>query len=794
MSEDNPNTHRASQPAGDDTSGDATPTKVIPPRVADEAYLAKLRVRQAEQDRRQHRRYVLYGVLGVIGVVLVLFVGSVVKVVLDANGIVSSAKAIPAALLQGDSDTLNEEVANVKRDGADLNFVVNTPVWNAGCALPGLGQDFKNLQQLSGILNDVSDDVLDPLASDSGEIAGNDVMSEDQINVSALLKVARIVQNLTPALSNIASTTQSLERGVIPQVNDAVAMIKTYSSQLMELSDKLDGLVNVLPGLLGAEDTPKSYLLIAQNSAELRPTGGIPGAWGVVTVDNGKIKIGDLGHPDNVSRDSTPAIALTASDYSIMGDYYGYMKPDIFWVSSNFDPDFSNSAQHFETYWALLVEQGITGSSDTDLPEDVDGVVAVNPIFVQRLLSLTDGYDVDGKHIDGDNAAKVMLHDAYWDFSPEDQDGYFGKVASGAMSTIMGGLTDMDFSGLMSVLQDAASRGDLVMYFDDPATEQVVEDFGVDGKVSNDETSPILGTYFYDITWSKMDWYLNSSTTIGDATQNSDGSVSYQVTTTLINEMTEDEAQNAPDYVTGFMDDPLVKNRGGMATVVMLFAPAGGRITNLQCNTQSVSNFSEYVADGLNIYNGVIVLDPQRKSTITYTVTTSPNASSQLTVRSTPTLVEIAGWQDDGKPDSDFQEEDGSSYGGYSAEKVDQGLSSSGGTGSGRRSSSSSSNSNSTSNQSSGSSSSSSSSSSRTSYSGATGSSSSSGSFSYQGYSQDDSGDYSSSVDSGYDDESSYYYSGSSSGSGDYSSYSGDSVETSADDSYSDYGYSDQDE
>lgn len=773
MSEESNPRHLVPQPSGDpqqDATQQAKPT--IPARVADEAYLKALKSRAAERDRQDRPRRVGYGVLIALAVVVVLFVGSALNVYLDARSIVGSAKAIPSAMLSGDSDTINASVDHIKGRTANMNFVVNTPIWNLGCVLPGLGQDFRNIQELSGLLNDVRDGVLDPLASDSGQIAGNDVMSEDTINVSALLKVAQIVENLTPALQGIGERANTMERGVIPQVNDAVAMVKTYAGQLNTFSGTLSKLTDVLPGLLGADGRARNYLLIAQNSAELRPTGGIPGAWGVVTVDNGKISIGDLGHPDNVSRDSTPAITLTQDDLNIMGDYYAYMKPDIFWVSSNFDPDFSHSAQHFETYWKLLVEQGITGSSQQDLPTDIDGVVAVNPIFVQRLLSLTDGYDVDGTHVDGSNAAKIMLHDAYWNLAPEDQDGYFGQVAAGAMSTIMGGLTSMDTSGLLSVLQDAFDRGDMVMYFNDDDLESVVEDFNADGKVSDDEANPVLGTYFYDITWSKMDWYLNSTTTIGNATQNDDGSTTYEVTTTLINEMTDDEAQNAPDYVVGYGDNPLVAHRGGMATVVYLYAPAGGSISDLECNS---GQFSKTEAEGHELYHGHVILDPQRRETITYKVTTSTEATSQLVVDSTPTLLDVAGWQNDDKPDSDFQLQDGSSYGSVEADDsstIDNLLSNS--ASSGRTSSSQRSSSSTATSSSSSTSSTSSTSSSDSTY------SSSRGSNSYE-YGENYDNGYADSSDSNsttYDDNS---------GDNGYSDYSGDTG-GSGSDGYSDSG------
>lgn len=121
---------------------------------------------------------------------------------------------------------------------------------------------------------------------------------------------------------------------------------------------------------------------------------------------------------------------------------------------------------------------------------------------------------------------------------------------------------------------------------------------------------------------------------------------------------------------------------GGMATVVDLYAPAGGTITDLESEAGQMANeqFSETTVDGHDVWRGVVILDPERREVLTYKVTTSTKATSQLTIDSTPTLLEVAGWQDDDKQDSDFQLEDGDAYGSYGdddSSKIDSLLSNS---------------------------------------------------------------------------------------------------------------------
>ncbi len=627
-------------------------------RIADSRY-------RDERARRASKRgagHVVGAVIAAIVAIILISGGVLVATGLsakaDAETVVASAKAMIAAVTAGDIDTFTEEADNLSEASDSLNRTVHGAVWTFGTQLPFVGHDLENVQGLSDILDDLNQSLIQPVAADASSYVSGDLASEDTIDVTAVVILAQQMGNLTPALDRAAASVSEMQPGSIDQINEIIGEVKDYLVLADNLTEILADFADVLPALLGGEGQSVSYLVIAQNSAELRPTGGIPGSWGVVTIDNGKISIGSMGEPDYWTDEG---IALTTDDYNLMGDYYGYMKPDIYWVSANFTPDFPTAAQYLSEYWTMVREAGMSGV-DPESPSEVDGVIVLNPIILQRLLGLTDGFDVDGTHIDGTNACRVLLNDSYWGIDTDTRDDYFSTVASMVVSTIEGSLTSMDLSDLMDVVYEGAERGDFQMWFEDEALEEKICDLGWGGEISHDETDPVLGTYFYDITWSKMDWYLTADTQIGEATTNADGTVSYEVTTTLINEMTEEEAELAPDYIVSDGSNQLVANRGGMCTVVYLYAPAGGTITNL--TTVGVgAQFSSTTVDGLQVYRGHVVLDPQHREVISYTVTVSADAESELRLRSTPTCTEVAGWTTDDKDNEDFELEDGGAYG-----------------------------------------------------------------------------------------------------------------------------------
>lgn len=151
------------------------------------------------------------------------------------------------------------------------------------------------------------------------------------------------------------------------------APLKGYldSSSLQSLRryiSLLDDVVGELPELLGTTEQ-KTYLVLFQNNMELRPTGGFIGSFALLTFDNGKLSSMNV---DDV--------------YSADGQLKGHVEPpppikeylgeaNWFLRDSNWDPDFSISAERAE--WFLDKEVGAA----------VDGVIAVDLEFAKNLLS-----------------------------------------------------------------------------------------------------------------------------------------------------------------------------------------------------------------------------------------------------------------------------------------------------------------------------------------------------------------------------------------------------------------------
>ena len=89
-------------------------------------------------------------------------------------------------------------------------------------------------------------------------------------------------------------------------------------------------------------------------------------------------------------------------------------------------PDYPRAAQ-----LASDMQKAIVG-------DDIDGVFAVDPVFLQYMLGIVGSTQLpDGTVVDGSNAAKVLLHDIYWNYPVEEQDAIFAAVAGSAFNKIV---------------------------------------------------------------------------------------------------------------------------------------------------------------------------------------------------------------------------------------------------------------------------------------------------------------------------------------------------------------------
>ena len=105
----------------------------------------------------------------------------------------------------------------------------------------------------------------------------------------------------------------------------------------MELTAAADQGARLLPPVLGA-DGPRRYLLVSQNPAELRATGGMIGAYAVLQAEGGRIRMTAPGSSAGL-RPFDPPLRIDPQVRQLWTDLPGRYPADV-----NLVPDFPTAA------------------------------------------------------------------------------------------------------------------------------------------------------------------------------------------------------------------------------------------------------------------------------------------------------------------------------------------------------------------------------------------------------------------------------------------------------------------
>ena len=559
----------------------------------------------------------------------------------NVDNALDQVDAVSDALQAGDSDGIREASGELQKSVTAVDRQIHSLPWNLMIHLPVVGRDVKGVQDITAAVGDFCDSALPTLDSVADEISVNDLFVNGAVNTAELVSIQGFLREIAPELRIAADEISAVPTARINRLDSLESKAK---STLMQVADIVDTVAEVdLPAIFGANEEKRTYLVIAQTNAELRATGGFPGAWVPVTVQDGKIELG-----------TTVACQHHETDFDWTEE-----EREVFYITGerdtsglNFSPNFpvvaprlahayedfinTYNEEHTDEEQEKAYDNYILGLSDDleiiDHEEmNVAGVIAIDPVFLQRLLSLTKGVKVYKQKVDGTNAAEMLMHTAYVKFSPRHQDLFFSRVASKGFKKIMSGLDKINKGKLLKILTKSAKDYRLQVWMKNEQEERLVDAMGMAGSISDDETRPELGVYVNDNTWAKIDWYLDMRTEIGRKHYNSDGTTTYPVTTTFTNTGTYDELMSINRYVAGY--NRTKTRRDDMILYPLLMAPAGGTISNVEVSKGN--DFMEFSLYGRDVWEGFINVHAEQTVTVTYDVTVSANAQTDMTLRTT---------------------------------------------------------------------------------------------------------------------------------------------------------------
>lgn len=584
-------------------------------------------VRHRHRKGERKKRRVTAVVAAIVVVVLVAFGVSGFMLLNSAKTVKSQAKetveivgGLKDKVTSGDFSTLPDDAKKIDELCSSMKKETSSPVWTMASFIPVYGSDINAARTMVDALSDVSSGALVPMADNLAQATPGKLFQDGTINVSALQAVADSLSSSSKVFKSANEKIQGIGDTHISQVTELVDKAKDGFATLNGAVDAAEKVAPVLPQMLGANGQTRNYLVYAMNNVEIRACGGFGGSQGLISVTDGQMSIGEFVPRIGLSEDEAVE-SVDEEDEALFGNH-----SNLYNSGNTYSPDWPRNSQRVAALWKSQYGQ------------DVDGVVGIDPVFLQYLLGLVGNVSLpDGTVVDGTNAAKVLMHDVYWNYPVEESDGIFASVASAAFDKILGGIGDVDVTKLVSAVERGAEEGRLIAWMKNDDEQNAIKEMNIDASLPDpDDPSedPVAGVYFNNLSFSKLDWYLNADTQIGQGIKNGDGTCSYRITVTLTNIMTQEEAGKLPDYVAASAPDAA---RDDERLNVSLFAPTGGNITDL---TVEGTQFGLGAATwhGIPFYSGTVDLHAGETTTITYTLTTSAEAGDKpLTLRQTPT-------------------------------------------------------------------------------------------------------------------------------------------------------------
>lgn len=238
------------------------------------------------------------------------------------------------------------------------------------------------------------------------------------------------------------------------------------------------------------------YLVLAANNGEMRAGSGAFLEAGVLTSNDGNLTLAPMVATGN--------LALPVGRVSVGGDLsarWGWLHPGAEWRNLNVTPQ-------FDVVGPLAVRMWTAATGQT-----VDGVIALDPEVLARVMSVTGPVSVGGVQIGPNEVVQYLVHDQYVGLSDSqaqrgrrDRLGVLARAVLGGLENERAGLTV-----LASGLARAGAGRHIMLWSADRSDEAAWRELGVAGQLSpEDLLVSVLNT-----GGNKLDDYLGVNVSLG---------------------------------------------------------------------------------------------------------------------------------------------------------------------------------------------------------------------------------------------------------------------------------------
>ncbi len=298
----------------------------------------------------------------------------------------------------------------------------------------------------------------------------------DTSEASLLAKTQTIVRHIRGAMPHYNRALELLSAvepsQVPPEYQKTFIELKLVFSSAVEDLNQIARAGDVINEVAGAKGL-RRYLVVFQNSAEIRPTGGFMGSFAEVDVRDGKIVRFDV-----------PA----GGTYDVEGQLRKFLVPPAPFLmlnkrwefqDANWFPDFAASAEKMLWFYRNSERGG------------VDGVIAINSAVLPRLLSIVGPLSDEKRGLTLDASSALSVIQSVVEEGAEKKANKPKQIIQDTAHTFMSYFSSLKAESLAPLLinlKEALDQKDIQIYFSDPEAEAHIVDFGWGGTIA--KTAP----------------------------------------------------------------------------------------------------------------------------------------------------------------------------------------------------------------------------------------------------------------------------------------------------------------
>ena len=349
---------------------------------------------------------------------------------------------------------------------------INSLLFTLGSIVP-----LKNIQLAAAGKNIVRAGELRAAAGKNLSLAVNSLFNYQASGPSAILENLSVYGH--QAIKNLTDLNNELDKidsQVIPPIYQSeFILLKQKTGKISQGLSEFISLADKLEIFLG-QNSLKRYLLIFQNNAEIRASGGFIGSFTLMDFSNGQIK--KIETPGGGSYDTDSGLLKKIKSPEPLR----LIRPDWHFWDANWWPDWPTSARKLAWFY-----ENSDGST-------VDGVIGLTPTVMEKLLSLIGPIDLS------DQYGVIISADNFWQVTQEfaeqkpdvtkEPKKIIGDLLDKIIEELPRRLTKNNLVPLLKVVEEMLSDKNILFYFTDTELQAEADALGWTGRIK-----PTTGDY-----------------------------------------------------------------------------------------------------------------------------------------------------------------------------------------------------------------------------------------------------------------------------------------------------------